>query len=352
MSNSRKARAPLGITAQIVALASLSVLLGVVLMIAAALLLFDPPDEQESPAYGIARVAEAAHFVRAANDSAAANSVLASLRNSGIQVELVPLTSLTLSKPVGNVPWTSQLARRQLGVLRGITLLNGVSYGAAPPTQIIVQVDSERALVFDDVPRLSFWPMVLKPTVVFLIIILILGVLLSIYVARAIIRPLSEVARAAAAFGRSTDDQQPLSGHGPREIVQVTEALNDMRARIRALLDDRTRMLAAISHDLRTPLTRLRLRSERIGHSDTRGAMLPSAATARPTTTSVPCLTAFSTTLVTARDSARGRHSQTSRGGPSKLTAWPTSAKSLQMVSSRLDNSIRAGCSALVSSRR
>src|SRR5689334_7684862 len=127
MSNSRKARAPLGITAQIVALASLSVLLGVVLMIAAALLLFDPPDEQESPAYGIARVAEAAHFVRAANDPAAANSVLASLRNSGIQVELVPLASLTLtSKPTKNVPWTSQLARRQLGVLRGITLLNGV----------------------------------------------------------------------------------------------------------------------------------------------------------------------------------------------------------------------------------
>jgi len=47
-----------------------------------------------------------------------------------------------------------------------------------------------------------------------------------------------------------------------------------MRARIRALLDDRTRMLAAISHDLRTPLTRLRLRSERIGQPDLRTAML------------------------------------------------------------------------------
>ena len=268
-------RTRLGITAQIVALASLSVLLGVVLMIAAVLLLFDPPDETESPAYGIARVAEAMHFVRATNDPAAVESVLSGMRSSGIQVELVPLTALALSsKPNQRVPWTSQLARRQLSVLRNVTVLSGFSYGAAPPTQIIVQVDAERALVFDDVPRLNFWPMVLKPTVVFLIIILILGVLLSIYVARAIIRPLSEMARAAAAFGRSPDAHEALSGRGPKEITQVAEALNDMRARIRALLDDRTRMLAAISHDLRTPLTRLRLRSERIGPADTRGAML------------------------------------------------------------------------------
>ena len=119
-----------GLTTQIVTLASLSVLFGVVLMIAAALLFLDPPDEQESPAYGVARVAEAVHFVRAANDAGAVDSSLSSLRNSGIQVELVPLTSLTLlARPMRNVPWTSQLARRQLSVLRDITLLHGaVSY--------------------------------------------------------------------------------------------------------------------------------------------------------------------------------------------------------------------------------
>jgi signal transduction histidine kinase len=56
-----------------------------------------------------------------------------------------------------------------------------------------------------------------------------------------------------------------MSRNGPREIAQVADALNDMRTRIRALLDDRTRMLAAISHDLRTPLTRLRLRADGSG---------------------------------------------------------------------------------------
>jgi signal transduction histidine kinase len=50
--------------------------------------------------------------------------------------------------------------------------------------------------------------------------------------------------------------------------------LNTMRTRIRALIDDRTRMLAAISHDLRTPMTRLRLRAERIGDPELRDGIL------------------------------------------------------------------------------
>src|SRR3546814_11824734 len=65
-----------------------------------------------------------------------------------------------------------------------------------------------------------------------------------------------------------------VSRGGPREIAQVADALNDMRIRIRALLDDRTRMLAAITHDLRTPLTRLQLRAERIAAQELREGML------------------------------------------------------------------------------
>jgi signal transduction histidine kinase len=49
---------------------------------------------------------------------------------------------------------------------------------------------------------------------------------------------------------------------GPEEIQQVARALNRMRDRIAGLLADRTRMLSAIGHDLRTPITRLRLRAE------------------------------------------------------------------------------------------
>ncbi|WP_315767270.1 MULTISPECIES: ATP-binding protein [unclassified Bradyrhizobium] len=275
MMEFKRLRLPFGITTQIVALASLSVLLGVALVIAAVMLIFDPPDEQESPAYGIVRVADITHFIRAAKDAGAVESVLSGARASGINVSLAPLAALT---PVGRGdkqgPWTSQLARRQLAAQRDIGVLSGVRYADGPPTQVVVQVDAERALVFEDIPRPRIWPLLLKPTVGALIITVLMALLLSIYVARAIIQPLSAVAGAAAAFGRSPDAHVRLTDRGPREIVQVSEALNEMRARIRTLLDDRTRMLAAISHDLRTPLTRLRLRSERIAQLELRNAML------------------------------------------------------------------------------
>ena len=65
-----------------------------------------------------------------------------------------------------------------------------------------------------------------------------------------------------------------LRENGPREIAQVAAALNEMRRRIQALVDERTRTLAAISHDLRTPLARLGLRAERASDPTLRGSML------------------------------------------------------------------------------
>jgi signal transduction histidine kinase len=120
----------------------------------------------------------------------------------------------------------------------------------------------------------NLWGFVLAPTVLTLAIVLVFVTLLSIYAVRWIVSPLSSITAAAQSFGRSPDDSRIASRSGPREIAQVADALNDMRTRIRALLDDRTRMLAAISHDLRTPLTRLRLRAERIGDRDLREGML------------------------------------------------------------------------------
>jgi signal transduction histidine kinase len=116
--------------------------------------------------------------------------------------------------------------------------------------------------------------LVLAPTVLTLTIVLVFVTLLSVYAVRWIIAPLSSVAAAADSFGRSPGDDQILNYSGPREIVQVADALNQMRTRIRTLLADRTRILTAISHDLRTPLTRLRLRAERIADQDLRDGML------------------------------------------------------------------------------
>jgi signal transduction histidine kinase len=80
-------------------------------------------------------------------------------------------------------------------------------------------------------------------------------------VARSITRPLSELARAADSVGR--DLRQPkLAERGAREIRNAARAFNTMQDRMQRYLDSRSRVLAAMSHDLKTPLTRLRLQVE------------------------------------------------------------------------------------------
>ncbi len=97
--------------------------------------------------------------------------------------------------------------------------------------------------------------------------------LLGIWAARALRRPLSGFAKAAESFSLD-GDVAALPEKGPEEIRAVAKALNTMRERIRKLVDDRTRLLAAMGHDLRTPITRLRLRSEFVGDEELRGHML------------------------------------------------------------------------------
>jgi len=104
------------------------------------------------------------------------------------------------------------------------------------------------------------------------LILAIIGVCLiglSVYAALFITSPLSAFAAAAYSLGRTGDAEQPISERGPQEIARVARALNEMRARIRGLLDERTSMLTAISHDLRSPLTRMKLRAERMSSAAT-----------------------------------------------------------------------------------
>jgi signal transduction histidine kinase len=82
-------------------------------------------------------------------------------------------------------------------------------------------------------------------------------------VTRSITRPLSKLALAADAVGKSVR-HPPLVEEGVREIRDATRAFNTMQDRLLRYLDSRTSVLAAMSHDLRTPLTRLRLRVESV----------------------------------------------------------------------------------------
>jgi signal transduction histidine kinase len=87
--------------------------------------------------------------------------------------------------------------------------------------------------------------------------------LLAYAVARMTVRPLQRLAQAAHGLGNDID-QPPLAEQGSTEIRQATAAFNAMQERIRQHIGQRTQMLAAITHDLQTPLTRLRLRLEKV----------------------------------------------------------------------------------------
>lgn len=85
--------------------------------------------------------------------------------------------------------------------------------------------------------------------------------------------PIARFARAAERLGVDVD-APPMAETGPREVRHAAQAFNQMQARIRRFVQDRTLMLAAISHDLRTPITRLKLRAEFVEDEEERTRML------------------------------------------------------------------------------
>jgi protein-histidine pros-kinase len=86
--------------------------------------------------------------------------------------------------------------------------------------------------------------------------------------ARTIARPIQYLAQGAAQLGENIDNP-PLRECGPAETRAAARVFNDMQQRIRQQLEERARFLAAVSHDLRTPLTRMRLRATQFGESFT-----------------------------------------------------------------------------------
>lgn len=101
----------------------------------------------------------------------------------------------------------------------------------------------------------------------------LLILLLSVWAVRELTRPLTVLAGAAEQLGRDVN-APPLLEKGSREMRQATRAFNTMQARIRSFVADRVQMIAAISHDLRSPITRLRLRAEFIEDDIVRDKML------------------------------------------------------------------------------
>ncbi|MBC07244.1 ATP-binding protein [Thalassospira sp.] len=97
--------------------------------------------------------------------------------------------------------------------------------------------------------------------------------IIAYFLARRISRSWDVLTRAADRVGRG-DYPEPVPETGPTEIRRATKAFNRMTARLKRFVEDRTRMLAAISHDLRTPITSLRLRAEFVDDPENRARII------------------------------------------------------------------------------
>jgi signal transduction histidine kinase len=131
-----------------------------------------------------------------------------------------------------------------------------------PGLSFVAQVRlHDGALVTFDTRQLqaaASWPyrLLLSLTVLLAAVIVV-----SLIAVRWATRPLNALADAAEELGKNIN-RPPLEEKGPLEVARAARAFNTMQSRLAGYIRDRTRVLAAMSHDLKTPITRLRLRSE------------------------------------------------------------------------------------------
>lgn len=163
-------------------------------------------------------------------------------------------------------------------------IVQAVSRLLQPPREVTAQVPDLRdsllrlqvpladgAVLTVDInePRLSVSPWVLGVLAAQLALL----ALLSWLAVRLATRPLRQLADAADALGTARQGP-PLPENGPHEVARATAAFNAMQQRLQAHLAERMQILAAVSHDLQTPITRLRLRADLLDDAQLRDKLL------------------------------------------------------------------------------
>ena len=125
-----------------------------------------------------------------------------------------------------------------------------------------------RPLILPAVNVANAWLYILAGSVMAVIVVVVFGV-------RWVTRPLTALADAADRVGRG-ESVELLTVRGPYEVERTVTAFNVMQQRLSHFMNDRLAMLAAISHDLRTPMTAARLRAEMIDDTEVRDAIVRS----------------------------------------------------------------------------
>lgn len=159
-------------------------------------------------------------------------------------------------RPSIPAPWRDRLTAYEIPGL-SILLVPSRSLEAA------VQMADGNWFIYQQGEK-SIWGLIPSAVVLLGVLILTLPLaLLAIWSSWVLVSPISSLATGVDRFSRDLD-APAISVRGAREVRVAAAAFNAMRVRIRRLVEDRSRTLAAISHDMRTPLTRLKLRAESI----------------------------------------------------------------------------------------
>ena len=261
---------------QIIALA-----IGPVILVALLAILTQPltPEIYESTSYAERtqiRLETIVEQVRAAESSPQVATILRAVNKTGFRVEIVPADELKgPSHEADAHEDVRELVRGKLPASFKAVLRNRTRDGAIP-NAIVVQARSDIALAFMPAPDApdaliddKQINVIVKAAVAILLVLLS-----SIYAGWMISAPLTRFADAVHSLDPDEGPERPFPEGGSLEMRKLAASLNDMRGRVHDMLADRTRMVRAISHDLRTPLTRLRLKTERCAQPDLRDAML------------------------------------------------------------------------------
>lgn len=214
--------------------------------------------------------------VRAAASDEQIGAILDAVSKTGMRAERVAVTELQGPSQRAIVDRdVSELIQENLPAGLEPVLRRQTSAGK-PPNIVVVRVDRDTALAF--APALSAPDALINDTqvdrILMGVVVVLPVMLLSFYASRMITAPLTRFVDTAQSLKPEDGPGRPFEEGGPYEMAKLASSLNDMRSRVHDMLNDRTRMLRAISHDLRTPLTRLRLRAERSDQPSLRTAMM------------------------------------------------------------------------------
>jgi signal transduction histidine kinase len=237
--------------------------------------LYEP--ERLSYARGTAvKIEMVAEQVRAADTPERLAALLAIVSKTGLQVEEVSPAELTPDPRVEVARRDPrQLVRKNMPETILTSFRAETSTGKLNDVLVVATGDG-RALAFRPAPAPpDSWITNKQINLMIKVVVVIVPVLfLSLCAASMITAPLLKFAEAAETLKPDEGPDRPFEESGAAEVQTLAKSLNDMRSRVRGMIEDRTRMLRAISHDLRTPLTRLRLRAERSNQPQLKASFL------------------------------------------------------------------------------